>query len=198
ASVLKRHATSSLLKLSLLICSSGEYLVLARSPPHVRHSRVGAPACPDSRPFVAANKTRRIARDEPSSGIRRGVIKPRSHALVRGWIGENAGHDAPGSRTGQVPRPRKHRRRALFNDLDRLEYHRSCVAVVEAREVDIGERQRLDAAGHGHEIGALSRAEVHAREFLNVLIPAAVDATDDEGFGALRVPGEAALIRRRG
>src|SRR5262252_2167454 len=110
ASVLKRHATSSLLKLSLLIWSSGEYLVLARSPPHVRHSRAGVPAWPDSRPFVAANTTRRIARDEPSSGIRRGVIKPRSHAFEDG-SGENAGHDAPGSPTGQVPRPRNRKSR---------------------------------------------------------------------------------------
>src|SRR5262252_3634616 len=38
ASVLNRHATSSLLKLSLVIWSSGEYRVLARSPPSVGHS----------------------------------------------------------------------------------------------------------------------------------------------------------------
>src|SRR5262249_31564272 len=36
-------------------------------------SRVCAPACPDSRAFVTANTTTRIATDEPSSRIRRGI-----------------------------------------------------------------------------------------------------------------------------
>src|SRR6266480_2227042 len=51
-SVLKRHATSSLLKLEALIWSSGEYLLPRRSAVYIGHSPflvlgIG-PACPDT------------------------------------------------------------------------------------------------------------------------------------------------------
>src|SRR5712691_11364558 len=45
-SVLKRQATSSLLKLSPVIWSSGEYRVLRRSAPYVLHSPFFVPDCP--------------------------------------------------------------------------------------------------------------------------------------------------------
>src|SRR5439155_14621411 len=118
ASVLKRHATSSLLKLSLLIWSSGEYLVLASSPPQVRHSRAGAPVCPDSRPFVTANTATRIARDTPSSRIRRGIMEPLSNTSLEDQSGKR-GHDAPRSRTRQGAGPQTGTGRAIEALLDR-------------------------------------------------------------------------------
>src|SRR5436189_5600716 len=65
-SVLKRHATSSLLKLAALIWSSGEYLLPCRSAVYIGHSPflvLGiTPACPDTRGVGQTRPTANSAR----------------------------------------------------------------------------------------------------------------------------------------
>src|SRR4030095_3504002 len=58
----------------------------------------------------------------------------------------------------------------------------------------IREGHGLDAAGHSHVIGSLTCREVHARKLLEVAIPTAIDARDDQRVGGLRIPLYAALV----
>src|SRR2546426_10768541 len=68
---------------------------------------------------------------------------------------------------------------------------------VEVLGNEIEQRQGLDAARHGHEVGIGPGAEVLDREVLHVLAPPSVDAGDDDGVGTGRVPGDGALVDSR-
>src|SRR5580693_8983446 len=75
ASVLKRHATSSLLKLDALIWSSGEYLLPRRSARYIGHSPFlvlgdgpAWPGCPDAR---GATQTSPVASSASAGKIRK-------------------------------------------------------------------------------------------------------------------------------
>src|SRR5262245_32185167 len=65
-SVLKRHATSSVLKLDALIWSSGAYLVEPRSPPQVCHPPLFAPCCAETvRPAATSTAAAAARRSLP-------------------------------------------------------------------------------------------------------------------------------------
>ena len=55
---------------------------------------------------------------------------------------------------------------------------------------------QADAAGHGEVIGAVAGAKVHAREFLEVMVPAAIDARDDGRLRPRRIPRERTRVHR--